>query len=144
MTERHMNRRDFVERLLFLPVGVYLVRCSSSTNGSSGYGGGGSTTNNAPGAAPTVSGNQAVYTSSNVAVHTHTFGIDLTDFTTPPANGVSGETSENAQHTHTVSVSMADLANVETGQSVMITTSNVAGHTHVFTFVKVSPTQVNP
>lgn len=144
MTERHMNRRDFVERLLVLPAGVFLLRCSSNTSGSGGYGGTPSGSSNAPGAAPTVNGNQAVYTSSNVAAHTHTFGINLTDFTTPPANGVSGETSDNAQHTHTVSVSAADLASVETGQSVMITTSNVAGHTHVFTFVKVSGAQVNP
>lgn len=136
MTESRMDRRDFVERLLVLPVGVFLLRCgSNSTYGSGGSYGTGSS--NAPGAAPTVNGSEAVYTSSNVAAHTHTFGIQLEDFKEPPQNGVTGETSDNAQHTHTVSVSASDLANVEKGGSVTVTTNNVAGHTHVFTFIRV-------
>jgi hypothetical protein len=131
-----MDRRDFVERLLVLPVGVFLLRCSGNSYSSNGYSSGGGN-GNAPGAAPTVSGSEAVYTSSNVAAHTHTFGIELENFKEPPSNGVSGLTSDNAQHTHTVSVSASDLANVEKGSSVIVTTSSNAGHTHVFTFVRV-------
>lgn len=129
-----MNRRDFVETLLVLPVGVFLVHCGSSTNYSSSGGGG----SDAPAAPPGLNGSQAVYTSSENQGHHHTFGIDLSAFTSPPSSGVSGDTSSDLQHTHTVSVSAADLANVESGGSVMVTTSSSSGHTHVFTFVKVA------
>jgi hypothetical protein len=33
---------------------------------------------------------------------------------------------------------MSEFASMQTGSSVAITTSNVSGHTHVFTFVKLS------
>lgn len=124
-----MDRRQFVETLLVLPFGMFVLRCSSN-NGSGG--------SDAPGAPPTVSAGDAVYTSSDVQAHTHTFGVPLPDFTAPPSSGVSGDTSNNASHTHTVSISASDLMNVEAGSSVMITTSSNSGHTHVFTFVRVS------
>jgi len=136
-----MKRRDFVETLLVLPVGVFLVECgSNSYSGSNGYGGssGGSSGSNAPAAPPAVSGSQAVYASSEVLAHHHTFGIELGYFTNPPSSGLSGETSEEGQHHHSVSVSMADLQSVETGNSVTVTTGTTAGHSHVFTFTKVS------
>lgn len=133
MTQSHMNRRDFVERLLVLPVGVFLIRCSSSSAATYSTAGAGS---DVPGAPPRVIGSQAVYTSSNVDAHTHTFGIDLEDFESPPNDGVSGETSDDAQHTHTVSLSDLNLKSVQNGSTLKITTSSNAGHTHVFTFVR--------
>ena len=131
-----MNRRDFVERLLVLPVGVFLLRCSSSgtsTYSTTNTGGGG----DAPGAPARLSGSEVIYTSSNVQAHTHTFGIELEDFTEPPANGVDGETSNDQAHTHAVSVSAAELSQVESGDSLKVTTSLNSGHTHVFTFVRI-------
>lgn len=137
MTQSNMNRRDFVERLLVLPIGVFLLRCSSSTTSYGTTSGGGGS--DAPGAPPALSGSEAVYTSSNVDAHTHTFGIQLQDFVQPPGNGVSGLTSEEAQHTHSVTVPTAVLAKVQNGDSVKVTTSTDLGHTHVFTFVRVGP-----
>jgi hypothetical protein len=128
-----MNRRDFVERLLVLPFGVFLLRCSSSS--TTGYAGP-ATNRDPPGAPPTVSGSRVVYTSSNVDEHTHTFAIDLEDFANPPDDGVSGETSEDAQHTHTLSLSSLNLTSVQNGGTLKVTTSSDAGHTHVFTFVR--------
>jgi hypothetical protein len=142
MKQTNMNRRDFVERLLVLPVGAFLLRCGSSTTSTySTTGGGGGTTGggDAPGAPPELSGTEAVYTSSNVDAHTHTFGIELQDFLVPPDSGVTGLTSEDAQHTHSVTVPNAVLARVQSGDSVKVVTSSDLGHTHVFTFVRVGP-----
>jgi len=124
-----MRRREFVGQLLFLPVGVFLVHCSSSGDNSSG---------GQPSGQPVVSGSQVVYTSSTVQAHHHTFGIALMAFTQPPAEGVSGSTSTDSDHAHAVSVSSEQLANVQSGQTVTVTTSEVSGHTHIFTFIKVS------
>jgi len=135
MKQSNMNRRDFVERLLVLPVGVFLLRCSSSSTTTYTATGG----SDAPGAPPTLSGSEAIYTSSNVDAHTHTFGIDLEDFVVPPDNGVSGRTSDDAQHTHTVTVPASVLSRVQSGTSTKVTTSSDAGHTHVFTLVRVDP-----
>jgi hypothetical protein len=126
-----MNRQTFLETLLILPVGVFLVRCSSSGSGASG-----SSTD--PAAPPSKSGTQDVYSSSDAQSHFHTFGVDDASFTAPPAAGVSGDTSTDELHSHTVSISSDQLQQVATGQSVMVTTSSTSGHTHVFTFVKVS------
>lgn len=126
-----MDRKTFLGTLVALPVGLFLVSCGSNSSG-------GSSNPNTPGAAPTKSGTQNIYTSSNVNSHIHTFSIDDTSFATPPAAGVSGDTSSNAGHTHSVSVSMAQLQQVATGQSVTVATSNVGNHTHVFTFTKIA------
>ena len=93
---------------------------------------------NPPAAAPSASGTQITYTSSEIESHSHTFAIAFSDLSSPPANGVSGETSTALSHTHTVMVSMSDLENVEMGESMMVTTSVTGGHSHVFTFVKVA------
>src|SRR5262249_8730905 len=87
--EKHIDRRAFVETLLALPVGLFLVRCGSSS----------STSPNATPGQPAVSGGQATYTSSFVQGHDHTFGIALTSFSNPPSGGVSGDTSNNQGHT---------------------------------------------
>lgn len=128
--QHRMHRRAMLETLLVLPAGIFLVRCSSSS--SKNY------TPPTPAANPTVSGSQALYSSSVAQDHFHTFGIPLIDFINAPSGGLSGDTSNAANHTHHVSISMDEFANMQNGSSVAITTSNVSGHTHVFTFVKLS------
>jgi hypothetical protein len=144
--EIRIDRRGFVESLIALPVGIFLVRCSSGSSGNSGYGNpssgnptsGNQMGSNAPAAAPSVSGTQITYTTSEVESHFHTFAIAFSDLSNPPSNGVSGETSTTLSHFHTVMVSMSDLQNVEMGESMMVTTGVTSGHSHVFTFVKVA------
>jgi len=114
--------------LIALPAGLFLVSCSSSDSSSSGT----------PAATPQKSGMQIVYTSSNVQSHTHTFTLQMSDIAMPPSDGVSGPTSNDGGHTHAVSISMAQLQNVGSGDSVKVTTTSVSGHTHEFTFVNVS------
>jgi hypothetical protein len=132
-----MNRQAFLETLLILPVGVFLVRCSSSGTGYSSTSGT-PATSDAPAAPPSKSGTQDVYSSSNVQSHFHTFALDDAALTAPPAAGVSGDSGTAQSHTHSVTISSDQLQQVATGQSVMVTTSSTGGHTHVFTFVKVS------
>jgi len=132
-----MDRKQFLSGLLVLPAGVFLVNCSSSddsspNNGSNGAGA------NTPAAAPTHSNATTVYTSSNDAQHSHTFSLDDSAVSAPPTAGVSGDSSNVESHTHAVAISTAQLMQVATGQSVPITSGASAGHTHVFTFVKIA------
>jgi hypothetical protein len=134
-----MDRKQFLGTLVALPIGIFLVHCSSDSSPAAANAGGDSSQNpNPPGAAPTDSGGQSVYTSSITGGHDHTFTIDDTSFTAPPDAGVSGDTSTDSSHSHSVSVTSAQLASVETGDSVSVTTGVAGGHTHVFTFVKVA------
>jgi len=79
-----------------------------------------------------------VYISSTVQAHSHSFSLDDTAISAPPADGVSGDSSVEEGHSHTVAVSMAQLQQVSTGSSVQVTTGDAQGHTHVFTFVKIA------
>jgi hypothetical protein len=134
-----MDRQRFLETLLILPVGVFLVRCSSSGSSYSGPGGTtGSTGNRPPAAAPTKSGTQTIYSSSNDQAHFHTFALDDSALADPPSAGVSGDTSLAQSHTHSVTISSDQLQQVATGQSVMVITSSNSGHTHAFSFTKLS------
>jgi hypothetical protein len=123
-----MNRQTFLGTLVILPIGTFLVHCSSTSSGSS----------NASAAPPTKSGTLTTYTSSNVQSHVHTFMLDDMSVAAPPSAGVSGATSAEQSHSHLVSISSDQLQQIATGQSITVTTSSVSGHTHVFTFVKVS------
>lgn len=67
--------------------------------------------------------------------HTHTITIQKTEVETPPASGISRETSANG-HTHTFTMSAAQLATVKGGTGVTVTTSIFAGHTHDFVISK--------
>jgi len=132
-----MNRLKFLETLLVLPVGIFLVHCSSDNSSSNtATGGTGNTDPDAPGADPSKSGTSTVYTSSVTGGHHHTFSIDDADVATPPAAGLNGSTSTDAGHSHSVTISQDQLAQVGMGQSVKVTT-NASSHTHVFTFLKI-------
>jgi hypothetical protein len=126
-----MDRKHFLSTLLVLPFGIFLVHCSSdaSTSGSG---------SNSPAAAPTQSGGMDIYISSTVQAHSHSFSLDDTAISAPPADGISGDSSVEEGHSHTVAVSMAQLQQVSTGSSVQVTTGDAGGHTHVFTFVKIA------
>jgi hypothetical protein len=147
-----MDRKQFLGTLFVLPVGVFLVHCSSDSGSKStasagtggaadtGSGGGdaGGADPNAPAAAPTQSQGMDVYTSSTVGNHHHTFTFDDSDIATPPADGVSGDSSTDSMHSHTVAISSDQLAMVAAGDSVEVTSGVAGSHTHVFTFVKIA------
>ena len=111
-----------------LPVGLWLVEAC--------YGSGGTPAGNDPAAPPTVSGSNAIYTSSIDGDHSHTFTIALSAFTSPA--DTSGDTATTEGHSHTVAISAAQLQDVEVGQTIQVTTGTSEAHTHVLTFVKVA------
>jgi hypothetical protein len=135
-----MDRKQFLGTLFALPIGVFLVHCSSdstpSTSASAGATGAGGDPN-APAAPPTQSGGMDVYTSSTVGAHNHTFTLDDMNITTPPTMDVSGITSVNNMHSHMVTITSAQLTQVSMGDSVEVTTALAGAHTHVFTFTKI-------
>ena len=133
-----MDRKQFLGTLLVLPVGVFLVHCGSDSSSNNTSGGTGSSDPNAPAAPPAQSNGMDVYTSSTNSAHTHTFTLDDSAITTPPAAGVSGDSSTDEAHSHTVAISSDQLAQVATGASVEITSGQASAHTHVFTFVKIA------
>jgi hypothetical protein len=65
--------------------------------------------------------------------------LNKTDVQTPPAAGVSGNTSSSSAHVHTFALTQAQLTTVMGGAPVTITTgSSVTGgaHTHDITITK--------
>jgi hypothetical protein len=128
-----MNRREFANLtaggLIALGGSLFLVSCANDNGSPSG---------DSPAAPPQQSGAQIIYTTSFVAEHDHTFGIEVSAFTSPPTDGAMGSTSNDAGHTHAVAISMADLQNVGAGQTVKVTTGAESGHTHVLTLVKLA------
>lgn len=130
-----MDRKEFLGTLVALPVGLFLVRCSSSDASSSDP--------NAPAASPTKSGTQDVFSSSTVSSHFHTFAVDESAFSAS-ATQIDGDTSSAGAHTHSVTISSDQLQQVSTGASVTVTTGSAGGHTHVFTFEKVAATNLHP
>ena len=134
-----MERRDFLRvmtgAVLVLPVGTFLLSCGGGEDGGDPGPGTGA---DAPAAAPRAAGAMIVYASSSVAGHHHEFELAAAALASPPAPGVSGTTSLAGAHAHSVTVSMAQLADVETGATVKITTGAETGHTHVLTLVKLS------
>jgi hypothetical protein len=57
--------------------------------------------------------------------------------TSPPPAGISGATTAAQLHSHEVVITQADFQAAMSGQTVKVETSNVAGHTHTFTIVRV-------
>ena len=109
---------------------VPILGCSSDDDGGGGGGGSG-------GACAGVRS-----TSSFESQHTHTLCVLTTDLTTPPSAGVSYTTSIDSSHSHKVSLGQADLAAINAGQTVMVTSSsdvdpiNSESHTHRFSIKK--------
>lgn len=81
-------------------------------------------------------------TSSTDNQHSHTLCVLTSDLTTPPAAGVNYTTSLDAQHTHHVALSAASLGMINTGGTVMVTSTsdvdpiNNVAHTHTFMIKK--------
>src|SRR5664279_4139959 len=67
-----------------------------------------------------VSTATAITVTSVCNEHTHDFTVMMTDLATPPATGVSGNTTAYADdgHVHTMALTTTDLANIQAGMTV--------------------------
>lgn len=78
-----------------------------------------------------------VQSTSSVALsHTHTVCVLASDLSSPPPSGATYTTSGSSGHTHQISLSHDQLGNIQAGQSVAVTSTNVQGHTHDFAIMK--------
>ena len=127
-----LTRRDFFTHagrlVVFLPVGASLIAaCGGSSNKDC------STADS-----QADDGTSLIVTSSCDGGHDHDFSVAHTDLATPPAAGVSGNSTpyDDDQHVHTVSITQAQLAMIQAGQTVSITSGTTLNHSHVFNFKK--------
>jgi hypothetical protein len=122
------TRREVLRDLfVVLPIGWVVVQagCSSSSDDED-----------------CADANKLVTTATAITVtsvcneHTHDFTIMMTDLATPPAAGVSGNTSAYVDdgHVHTMALTTADLSNIQAGMTVTKTSGSALGHTHDFNF----------
>ena len=130
--ERRQFLRITVGSILILPVGRFLVACGAEAEDPQ-------TPSDNAAAPPRADGSSIVFSSSSNEAHFHTFVLEMALMATPPAGGVSGDTASVGGHSHSLSVSMEQLASAAAGTAVKVTTSNSTGHTHVVTFIKLTP-----
>jgi hypothetical protein len=142
------TRREFVESATVMLLMIPLTRCSENTSsnvvvppdGAVPDGGDGAAAEGAaPEAAP--SGCASNPTSTTVLGHAHMVCVLATDLANPPAGGVTYTTTTSssatiASHNHTVTLTAAQLATINAGQSVTVTTSITTSHTHDFIIMK--------
>jgi len=84
---------------------------------------------------PTIPTNAKMFTSSSEQGHAHTITIEKTEIESPPAGGISRQTSANG-HTHTFTMTAVELTDVKNGTAVGVTTADSNGHSHNFTIQK--------
>jgi hypothetical protein len=70
--------------------------------------------------------------------HTHDYSIAMADLATPPAAGVSGNTTayEDDGHVHAIALAQADLMQIQSGTTVTKMSASAVGHVHTFNFRK--------
>ncbi len=116
-----MTRKEFLKMMgagSLVGFGTFLAaKCSSSSS-------------------PSPPGQTKDFISTDVQSHTHSFTMNRSDIDSPPAGGITRDTSSSAGHSHSVTISQSELMAMQTGASETITTSNVSAHTHDFTFSK--------
>ena len=123
-----LNRRELLARgsklLVCVPV---LAACSSKSYGQQQAQG------------PDAGACNGIDATSSIAEsHDHVVCVATSDLTNPPAAGVTYTTSSVSEHTHTVALTKAQLASINSGATVTVTTSSVVdpldgvAHTHQF------------
>ncbi len=73
------------------------------------------------------------FVSSSVEGHSHTITLKKTELQSPPAGGISRETTTTNGHTHTFTMSAAQLSQVNNGSVVEVDTAETSSHHHRFT-----------
>jgi hypothetical protein len=136
-----MDRRRFLidsgRVMLVLPAGWALVSCTSND------------TDNLPATTTppttTVTAGTLTYTSNVVNAHSHNFSILMTEVSTPPAAGISRNTSPASTdgHVHVVTLTQAQLSQINANGTVTMDTSVTENHSHTFTFSLAAATKTN-
>jgi hypothetical protein len=112
------TRRELLTRGTTLLLLIPVVGCSSSSDDTSG------------GSCAGVDSTSTV--NSN---HSHTVCVLTTDLTSPPGAGVTYTTSNVGSHTHMVMLTAANLTAINTGQTVMVTSTSDGSPAHSHDFM---------
>jgi hypothetical protein len=137
LTRRQLLSRGTTMLMLVPVIPAVLQACSSGASGGGDDTGGG-----------TCDGNFAVSTIDDS--HNHTVCVLTSDLTTPPAAGVTYESSNNGAHTHKVTLTAAQLSSIAAGGQVVVTSTsdvdpnNGDDHTHTWTLSKAASTPTPP
>jgi hypothetical protein len=124
---------------ILLIIGCLLIGSACICSGCGGSGGGSSN----PGyiTTPMIPPYIYTYTSSDAENHNHTMRLYDSFMTSPPSDLID-TSSEVLSHTHTMAPSQEQLASVNSGQSVTVTSSTATNpatgtaHYHTWTLVK--------
>ena len=132
-----LTRRDFFGRfgrlVVLVPIGTSLIA------------GAGCSSNSSP---DCTTADTVMATATSIVVtstctgpnggHDHDFEVQDTDLATPPAAGVSGNSSayDDDGHVHTVAITQAQLQMIQTGQTVSVVSGTTLDHNHTFNFRK--------
>jgi len=119
-----MRRQEFLKSVLIYSLGGVLFFRETACKGSTTPSSSGSSTDSKS------------FTSSVDQGHSHTVSLSKTEVQSPPAAGISRQTSSSSGHTHTFAMSQDQLSSVNSGGTVVITTSTDSGHSHTFTIQK--------
>jgi hypothetical protein len=129
----HSSRRDFVSTVAVLVVGVpagarlvaTLTGCGEEENECVDPG------------KVTTTADAITIASACSSGHNHALTLTMTELTTPPAAGVSRETtSYEGKHTHVVVLTEADLRQIQSGAAVNKDSTVSDGHAHTFVIKK--------
>ena len=83
-----------------------------------------------------IPGEEMTFTSSSEQSHTHVVTLFRSDIESPPASGISMETSISAGHFHQMTMTQQELIAVNNGTTVSIVTTVDSGHSHAFQIMK--------
>lgn len=133
LTRRQLLARGTTLLMLVPVVPAVLQACSSSPSDSPG--------SSCAGTASLSTVNEG---------HTHSVCVPTSDMTSPPATGATYVSSNDGDHTHTITLTAAQLSSIESGQSVVVTSTsdidpktNVA-HTHDWMITKAMGPTTSP
>jgi len=140
LTRRQLLARGTTWLILAPIVPAVLQACSSSSS-------------SAPNTPADAAGNACAGTDPQSTLnegHTHSVCVPTSDMTSPPAAGATYTSSNEGNHTHTITLTATQLASIQAGHSVTVTsTSDVdpithAAHTHDWTIAKMVSTPTPP
>jgi hypothetical protein len=133
-----VTRREFTITLVLTPIAAWF---GSNCGGSDGYGGGDGTTSNT---SPTLPCDGLGARSSLTEGHVHDLCVPAADLSSPPAGGKTYDTSSEDGHMHRVTLDAAQLAAVNRGEVVRVTTSTEDGHAHAYSLARAGTISAEP
>jgi hypothetical protein len=124
-----ISRRQFTITLVLTPIASWLAGCGDGGDGSGNDGPISDTS-------PTIACDGVGAKSSLADGHAHDLCVPTSDLSSPPSDGATYTTTTEDGHTHGVTLDAAQLAAVNRGEVVRVTTTAVDGHVHTYSLAR--------